>query len=304
MQYQKSSHCSEKRGGVLLSVIIPCLKAADTLGVQLDALSKQKWDKPWEVIVADNGSSDDTVKIVEYYQDRFQRLRIVDASDKKGPSHARNVGADASNAELLAFCDADDEVASGWVAAIGESILANDFVASRLEFARLSDSILLKGKKKWRQKDELIIYNYVPYFFHADTSGLGIKRSIHETIGGFDESMLCCEDCDYCWRAQLTGVVLHFEPNALVHKRHKASRVKRFYQARKWGEYNVLLHKKFRPLGMPKASWKIGARLWWSLLKRFPQTISHTSQRENWLWQLGYRYGHLHGSIKHCIIVL
>ena len=103
MRYQKLSHCFEQETGVVLSAIIPCLNAADTIGVQLDALSKQKWDKPWEVIVADNGSSDDTVKIVEYYQDRFQRLRIVDASDKKGPSHARNVGADASNAELLAF---------------------------------------------------------------------------------------------------------------------------------------------------------------------------------------------------------
>ena len=304
MQYQKSSHRSEDEEGVFLSVIIPCLNVADTIGVQLEALSKQKWDKPWEVIVADNGSKDDTVKIVEHYQERFQRLRIVDASDKKGPSHARNVGADSSSAELLAFCDADDEVASGWVAAIGESILANDFVASSLEFARLSDPILLKGKKKWRQKDGLIIYNYVPYFSHADTSGLGIKRSIHEAIGGFDESMIFCEDCAYCWSAQLTGIALHFEPNALVYKRHKASRAKRFYQARKWGEYNVFLNKKFRSLGMPAVSWKIGTRLWWNLLKRFPQTILNKSQRENWLWQLGYRYGHLYGSMKHRMIVL
>jgi len=304
MQHQKSSHGSENGESVLLSVIIPCLNAADTIGVQLDALSKQKWDKPWEVIVADNGSSDDTVKIVEHYQNCFQNLRIVDASDKKGPAHARNVGVAASKAELLAFCDADDEVASGWVAAIGDSILVNDFVASRLEFAKLSDPRFLKGKKSTRQNKGLMIYNYVPYFPHADTSGLGIKRLIHESLGGFDESMICCEDCDYCWRAQLSGVVLHFEPNALVYKRHKASRTKRFYQARKWGEYNVLLNKKFRPLGMPTASWKIGARLWWRLFKRFPQTILNKSQRENWLWQLGYRYGHLHGSIKHHMIVL
>ena len=287
MQYQKLSNCFEKGAPVVLSVIIPCLNAADTLGVQLEALSKQEWDKPWEVIVADNGSTDNTVKIVEHYQERFQRLRIVDASDKKGPSHARNVGVDASNAELLAFSDADDEVASGWVAAIGESILVNDFVASRLEFEKLSDPKFLKVNKSTRQNKGLMIYNYVPYFPHADTSGLGIKRLIHESLGGFDESMIFCEDCDYCWRAQLTGVELHFEPNALVHKRHKATRGKRFYQARKWGEYNVLLNKKFRPLGMPKASWEIGAKRWWRLLRRLPQTISNKSKRENWLWQLG-----------------
>ena len=42
---------------VRLSVIIPCYNAAATLGEQLTALSEQVWDQPWEVIVADNGSS-------------------------------------------------------------------------------------------------------------------------------------------------------------------------------------------------------------------------------------------------------
>lgn len=295
---------SSKDSAVTLSVVIPCLNGEETLGVQLEALSRQTWNKSWEVIVADNGSKDSTLEIIGSYQKRIKRLRVVDASDKKGPSHARNVGAAASQAELLAFCDADDEVASDWVSSIGESILINDFVASRLEFARLSDPFLLKGKKDWRQKNGLIVYNYVPYFPHADTSGLGIKRVIHESLGGFDESMLFGEDCDYCWRAQLAGVALHFEPKALVHKRHKSTRSGRFYQARKWGECNVVLNKKFRPLGMPKVSWKVGLTFWKGLLKSFPKSIRNKNQFEDWLWRFGYRIGHLYGSIKHRIIVL
>jgi len=304
MKAERSSQNNADNDPIILSVIIPCLNAKSTIGLQLDSLSQQEWHKPWEVIVADNGSTDETLKIVESYQGRIQRLRIVDASDKKGPAHARNVGAANSKAELLAFCDADDEVAPGWVAAIGESISANGIVASRLEFKKLSDPLYVKAKKKCRQKDGLINYTYVPYFPHADTSGLGVKRSIHEKLNGFDEKMIFCEDADYCWRAQLTGLSLHFEPKALVHKRHKATRSGRFYQARKWGEYNVLLNKKFRPMGMPKVSWRVGLRLWWNLLKRFPKVITHKEKRENWIWQLGYRYGHLYGSIKHRIIAI
>ncbi|MBF2059991.1 glycosyltransferase family 2 protein, partial [Fischerella thermalis] len=41
-----------------VSVIIPCLNAAETIGVQLEALANQQWSQPWEVIIADNGSTD------------------------------------------------------------------------------------------------------------------------------------------------------------------------------------------------------------------------------------------------------
>jgi len=48
-----------------LSVIIACLNGADTIGVQLKALANQQWSEPWEVIFADNGSTDGIVTIVE-----------------------------------------------------------------------------------------------------------------------------------------------------------------------------------------------------------------------------------------------
>ena len=46
----------EKREMIQLSGVIPCFNAAATLRVQLDALVLQQWDRPWEVLVADNGS--------------------------------------------------------------------------------------------------------------------------------------------------------------------------------------------------------------------------------------------------------
>jgi len=50
-----------------LSVIIPCYNEADTIATQLEVLAKQYWSEPWEVIVSDNGSTDDSLAIVEKY---------------------------------------------------------------------------------------------------------------------------------------------------------------------------------------------------------------------------------------------
>ncbi|HEY4573152.1 MAG TPA: glycosyltransferase family A protein, partial [Thermoanaerobaculia bacterium] len=102
-----------------LSVVIPCLNAAATLGVQLAALTRQSWPGGWEVIVADNGSTDGSREIVESYRGRLPGLALVDASDRRGQAHARNLGAAAATGDALLFCDADDEVAPGWMEALG-----------------------------------------------------------------------------------------------------------------------------------------------------------------------------------------
>lgn len=288
---------------IKLSVIIPCLNEFESISTQLESLARQNWNEPWEVIVSDNGSTDETLTIVEQYRSRLPNLVVVDASARRGASFARNMGIRAAQGELLAFCDADDEVAPDWVAAIAAAISKYGLVASRLDAEKLSEPAALRAKGNLRQRDGLIKYSYVDYLPHADTSGLGVRRSIHEEIGGFDETMLYCEDCDYCWRAQLSGTALHFAPEALVYKRHQSGSVNRYRQARNWGEYNVLLNKKFRPLGMPKVSFRVCAKIWWCLLKRL-RHIRSSIQRERWLWDLGYRLGHLKGSLKYRIVAL
>ena len=129
-----------------LSVIIPCFNSAKFLGQQLKALAQQEWSEPWEVILADNGSTDDSIAIARQYQHKFSHLRIVDASAIPGAAYARNVGAKVAKGELLAFCDADDEVAPGWVAAMGEALEQYEFVAGRLEREKLNEPWLRKSR--------------------------------------------------------------------------------------------------------------------------------------------------------------
>src|SRR3954452_8254427 len=116
-----------------LSVGIPCLNAASTLGVQLAALTRQSWPGGWEVIVADNGSTDGSREIVESYRGRLPGLELVDASDRRGQAHARNAGAAAASGDAFLFGDADDEVAPGWLAALGRALAVHEFVACRYD---------------------------------------------------------------------------------------------------------------------------------------------------------------------------
>jgi glycosyltransferase involved in cell wall biosynthesis len=285
-----------------LSIIIPSFNAAGTIGEQLEALANQSWSDPWEVIVADNGSTDETPAIVERYKKRLPQLRFVDASCKKGAGHARNIGAQAATGEALLFCDADDVVGDGWLAAMGQALARYDFVASRFEPNRLNDPQTLRGIT-CSQQDGLQSYSYPPYLPHSGGCGLGVKRAIHEAVGGFDESLLRLQDTDYCWRIQLAGTELHFIPQAVMHIRYRPKANDAYRQARLWGEYNVLLYKRYRPLGMPKLSWKKSLRAWLRLLQRLPQ-LWHPEQREKWLWQFAWRLGRVQGSIKYRVFGL
>jgi glycosyltransferase involved in cell wall biosynthesis len=287
---------------VKLSVIVPCRNAADTISLQLDALSTQRWSEPWEVIVADNGSTDASLTIVERYKEQLLGLRVVDASGRRGAAYARNTGALAAEGDALAFCDADDEVAPGWVAAMGKALAEHDFVASRWDTSKLNALWVVRSHRN-PQADGVQKYSYPPYLSHAGGSGLGVKRSLHAAIGGFDESFLQLQDTDYCWRVQLAGTPLHFAPDALVHVRYRDTVRGIYRQAGRYAEYNVLLYVKYRPLGMPHISWGLALREW-ARVPRYLVRIRCKADLARAAWRLGWRLGRLRGSIKHRVFAL
>jgi glycosyltransferase involved in cell wall biosynthesis len=283
-----------------LSVIIPCYNAASTIGAQLEALAGEQWTGPWEVIISDNGSTDGTLAVVEQYRERLPDLRIVNASDKRGAAHAKNVGARAATGDALVFCDADDEVAPGWLAAIGTALGEHNVVASRFEPNKLNPPWIPRIVH-CPQQDGLQLYKYPPFLPHAGGCGLGVKRSVYEAVGGFDETILVLDDTDFCFKVQLLGNTLHFVQNAVIHIRYRPTSAGMYHQARVWGKQNVLVYKKYRPLGMPKLSWKEGAKAWWDLLRRLPHIRSKDALRR-WLRQLAWRIGRLQGCIEYRVL--
>ncbi len=242
----------------LVCVIVPVLNGAATLGVQLEALTRQTFDGAWEVIVADNGSCDATLAVARSFESRLP-LRIIVASDTRGAAHARNAAARLTTARYLAFVDADDEVAPEWLAAIVRALDEHEVVASRFDRDRLN-SPDVRAMRKLAQEEGLNQLGSGKFLPHAGGSGLAVRRSIHEALGGFDETMLQLEDTEYCWRLQLAGHPLHFEPAALVHVRFRDTLYESMRQAFGYGRFDGHLHARYREHGMPHVT--IASNLW------------------------------------------
>lgn len=288
--------------GAEVSVVIPCRDAADTIGEQLTALAEQSWDGPWEVVVADNGSSDRSREIAEAHAGRLPSLTVVEAGDRRGPGHARNVGVAESTGRKLLFCDADDVVGTGWLAAMVEALDDHEFVASRFEFERLNPS-RVAAERTHPQERGLNPYTYPDFLPHAGGGGLGVLRRVHESIGGFDTTLELLEDTDYCWRIQLRGVPLVFVADAVVHVRDPHALDDIFSQRYRLGRANVRIYRRYRGRGMPRLRFIESLWRWAGLLLRVPRLLTGRG-RSAWIGALGWRLGRVDGSIRYRVLAL
>ncbi|MYB17450.1 MAG: glycosyltransferase [Holophagales bacterium] len=281
-----------------VSVIIPCLNAAETLDAQLEALRRQTWRGEIEVLVADNGSTDGSSELAASWRDRLPGLRVIPAADRKGPAHARNVAAAAATGDVLLFCDADDEVAEGWIDGLVPELERHEAAASRHEIERLNGEQARRLHGDPAQQYGLCSYTNPPFLDHAGGCGLGIRRHVFECLGGFDEEYVALEDTDLCWRLQLGGYSLVFAPEAVVHVRFPAALQGAFRQAVRYGQYNVYIYTRYRSCGMPRLQALPGVLRLGSLLLRSPQVLSK-SKRGRWIWLAGWRLGRLQGCLRY-----
>ncbi|HEY0188880.1 MAG TPA: glycosyltransferase [Cellulomonas sp.] len=203
---------------VELSVVIAAYQAERTLAEQLDSLAAQQVGFRWEVIVADNGSTDGTAALARSYADRLPGLRVVDASVRHGAGAARNVGVAAARGRSIAFCDADDVVGDGWLAAMHAGLREHAFVAGAFAGDRLNSTAALRSRVL-PQRHGLQESGYLPGVRHAGAGNLGVHAAVFRSVGGFDPGALYLEDTDLCWRVQLAGVPLVWLPDAVVHVR-------------------------------------------------------------------------------------
>jgi glycosyltransferase involved in cell wall biosynthesis len=285
-----------------ISVVIPCCNAAAVIRHQLRALAAQHCVRPWEVIIVDNGSTDGTRAEAERWRRRFARLVIVEAPARRAAAHARNVGAAAARGENIAFCDADDEVSACWLPAVDAALRGGEAVACRTETGKLNRPEAVSGRGTL-QRDGLQQYTYPPFLPFSGGGQLAIRRRVFEQLGGFDESLVACEDADFCWRLQLAGYRLGFARDAVIHVRLRDSRLEMCRQARSWGEWNAALYKKYRPHGMPALPRARGVRALAGVARRAPHLL-HPGRRDAWLWQASWMTGRLIGSIKHRVWAL
>jgi glycosyltransferase involved in cell wall biosynthesis len=279
-----------------LSVVIPCYNAQRFLPTQLEALASQQWPEWWELIISDNGSTDGTPTVLEEYRSRFPRLRMVDASDRRGAAHARNIGALAADGEAVAFCDADDQVMPGWLIAMSTALNHHDFVAGPLAFDKFTPPW---RRMRHAQRERLNKFRYPPFLPHAGSGNMGVKRKIHLEVGGFEESMSSLEDTDYCFKIQLAGTPLHFVPEAILQVRVDYRLRGIYRKAVSNGENHMVLYKRYWQPGMPKLSWRKDVLRGWLLMAKRIRSLRSRGGRASTAWELGWRIGQLKGYYGH-----
>jgi glycosyltransferase involved in cell wall biosynthesis len=233
-----------------LSVVIACKNEADRFGTMLDSLARQSWNGSWEVVVADNGSTDATQAVAQSYSDRLPQLRVVDAADRPGPAHARNRGVEQSAGQKILFVDADDEVADGYIAAMASALDTDELVCARLGFERLNPPWVREiWPTQWQQDRPLDDFGFLPF---AGCGTLGIRRSLFEEVGGFRQHQRpTFEEADLCWRIKLAGhaspVVV---PDAILHYRLPATLRTMYRRGCNYARGQLALYETYRDHGM------------------------------------------------------
>lgn len=282
------------------SVVIPAYNAAETLAEQLTALESQTYDEPFEVIVADNGSSDATADVALRFNERIPGLQVIDAGEKRGAAAARNAGARIASGEYLAFCDADDRVDAEWLEAFDRGVAEFEFMTGSIDHDALNPS---SGDSHWRSHVSSLplALRFKPY---ALSGNMAISREVFESIGGFPEDMSSVgEDVAFSWSLQLAGHELHFQPGAIVAYRHKHELGSLWRQHVAFGIADVVLYKRFRSYGVPPSKPTSVLAAYGRLLGKLPYLFSST-RRPAAIRGWAKRWGRLRGSIRERVLYL
>lgn len=192
-----------------ISVIIPAFNRAHTLPRALDSLLAQTL-KPKEIIVIDDGSTDDTKAVLADYPG----LCIIEQANC-GVSAARNVGVEKASGEWLAFLDSDDEwlpkkLEKQWVA-----ICNDDKLICHTEEIWIRNGKRVNPMKKHQKYGGWIYEKCLPLCVISPSSVI-IHKSVFADIGVFDEELDVCEDYDLWLRICSKYPILFLDEQLIV----------------------------------------------------------------------------------------
>lgn len=180
----------------LLSVIIPAYNGAAFLSDAVESIYRQNYD-PLEIIIVDDGSTDDTARIAAKFRDR---VRYIYQDHSGRPAAGRNRGVRESAGEIIGFLDQDDlwpvnKLALQIPALLGDSSL--EVILGHTQILHLSNQV--NGKPAFAATSKPVDYMLL--------SSALFKRTAFDKVGFFDESLAYFgDDLDWFIRARERGV--------------------------------------------------------------------------------------------------
>ncbi|MBW4028564.1 MAG: glycosyltransferase family 2 protein [Acidobacteria bacterium] len=253
-----------------VSVIIPCYNGAHHVAIAIDSVLSQTMHD-LEVIVVDDGSTDDTARVVELYRSDL-RVRCLYQKNRGLPG-ARNAGALASRAEFLAFLDADDRLAPQALEVMLDHLNEThaawcliDIIRRTPEGAELQKTVLPEGD---------IVHGILRDDFIR--RAMFFDREAFCSVGMYDEDMKNREDWDINIRMIASGMAFAYVPQALYFYTWRPQSIT-VNRAKMLRYTEILLRKHHKPLadGGDREVRRIYADLLWGLARQ------HLYQTSDW----------------------
>ena len=239
------------------SIIVPSFNRQDEIEALL--ASFRELDFPaerYELIIADDGSSDRTAELVQSFQADSPFTLHFYRQENRGPGAARNLGMAKARGDFFIFIDSDCTVASNWLKAVaaaleneaadafgGPDSYRDDFPPLLKAINYSMTSFITTGGIRGHKKKRL--GRYYPRSFN-----MGLSRAVYEKIGGFGK-LRHGQDIEFSHRIIESGAKVILVPDAVVFHKRRTSLKKFFRQVFNWGVARINLYKIDRKLLEP-----------------------------------------------------
>lgn len=213
-----------------VSIIIPAFNEEKFLPLCLDSISRLNWPKDrFEIIVIDNGSTDNTCRIAESYH------AVVLKDPAKNVSGLRNLGAMNAGGDILAFVDADCIVSEDW-------LMEAEKYFNKKQYVAWGSPPGIPHNATWVQKAWYIVRQKETAVEKVDwleSMNLFVRKHEFLQINGFDESLVTCEDVDFSYRITQFGLIVS-DPSIKAQHLGEADTVRVFIKKEIWrGRGNI-----------------------------------------------------------------
>lgn len=234
------------------SIIVPVYNAQKTIEGCVNSLLNQSVAlSEYEVILVNDGSTDDTIEIIQSIIDRNQEADLNFMTiPNSGPARARNLGVKQARHDIILMTDSDCQVMENWIETMVSSFEDKDIVAVKGRYrTNQSEEVAKLVQAEFETKYQVLdTFDSIDF---VDTYSAGYRKKIFNEMSGFDETYPepCTEDIDLSFRMYQMGYKLGFNNNAVVFHVHPDSFSTIFKKKRKfayWRLYTNLKLGKFK----------------------------------------------------------